>query len=165
MFNEASKGQHWLRNIPARLINNKEGRPFLRERYTTLPSIVGKRDGMRGGKPSATGGSANNAHDAVATMEIIIKLSTCNDLWALSLVRVANNRSTAVRLTAGNRPGPLLLAILRCLMSVGPSRLRCRQKASSRYLQPRATETVGEMIEVRSCGNFRDIRDSLRIDS
>lgn len=71
--------------------------------------------GVRGGKPSATGGSANNAHDAVATMEIIIKPSTCNDLWALSLVRVANNRSTAVRLTAGNRPGPVLLAILRCL--------------------------------------------------
>lgn len=53
--------------------------------------------GARGGQPSATGGSANNAHDAVATMEIIIKPSTCNDLWALSLVRAANNRSTAVR--------------------------------------------------------------------
>ena len=33
-----------------------------------------------------TGGSTNNAHDAVATMEIIIKQSTCNDLWA-GLVR------------------------------------------------------------------------------
>lgn len=40
------------------------------------------KGGGGGGRPTlATGGTANNAHDAVATMEIIIKPSTCNDLW------------------------------------------------------------------------------------
>jgi len=114
--------------------------------------------GMRGGKSSATGGSANNAHDAVATMEIIIKPSTCNDLWALSLVRVVNNRSTAVRLTAGNRPGPLLLAILTLSRVRGTESDRGTTRKPPHPL-PFATESYRDSRrnEIRSCGNFRDI--------
>jgi len=107
---------------------------------------------MRGGKPSATGGSANNAHDAVATMEIIIKPSTCNDLWALSLVRVVNNRSTAVRLTAG------LLAILTLSRVRGTESDRGTTRKPPHPL-PFATESYRDSRrnEIRSCGNFRDI--------
>lgn len=94
----------------------------------------------------ATGGSANNAHDAVATMEIIIKPSTCNDLWALSLVRVANNRSATEMFTAGNRPaGP---TVSRCLRSYTLShggtdrgRLKCHLKTRR---APFATESYRE---------------------
>lgn len=103
----------------------------------------------------ATGGSTNNAHDAVATMEIIIKPSTCNDLWALSLVRVANNRSATEMFTAGNRPaGPS-----RCLRSYAVSRwdrdrgrlkchLKTRRAVCNREL-PRENDWIIERLLLR----------------